>query len=721
MLVTDLPIPDYLKSNLLKAGIKELYPPQVEAIRRDVLKGKNLVLATPTASGKTLVAILAASVHLARGGKVMYLTPLRALTSEKLREFKTLLASDEGRRIKVTATSGDYDSDDRWLADYDVIICTNEKADSLLRHGAEWVKDISLLIIDEVHVIGEPDRGPTLEVVVTRLRQMAPKAQVLSLSATIRNAEELADWLGCECVTSEWRPVPLKEGVYFDGELEFNDGSLKLKNYESDPTLNVAIWTVMEGGQALIFALSRRKAESLAEKAAVALSRHPECVSYEEAEMLRKFAEEMVSEGERSSFTERLVGLMVRGSAFHHAGLGYRHRQIVEEAFRRRCLKILCATPTLAAGVNLPARTVIIPELWRYEPMYGMQYIPVMEYKQFSGRAGRPRYDEVGYAVSIAKKEVEREMVLSRYIMGLPEKIYSRLSSERHIRMQTLALIATRAAESTKELLKFFEKTFFGYQYDVVGVKDKIMLAVEFLEKHGMVDFVDDTLSATRLGKRVSELYIDPLTAVRLVEAMRAETEIKEITSVTFLQMLCATPDVPMIPMARIPLERLANYYEKHKDELLVRPPDPEEEAEAYEAYLESLKNVMVLEAWINEVSEGDIYERLGVEPGDLAALRERAEWVCYSAHQIANVIKAVDFISPLRVMTERLKHGIREELIPLARLEGIGRVRARALYRAGLRSIEDLKRVSIEKLMSVPGIGPQIARRIKEQLSEIP
>ncbi|MEM1992285.1 MAG: DEAD/DEAH box helicase [Nitrososphaerota archaeon] len=719
MLITDLPIPDYLKSNLLKFGIRELYPPQVEAIRRNVLSGKNLVLATPTASGKTLVAILAASVHLAKGGKVMYLTPLRALTSEKLHEFRTLLASGEGGRIKVAATSGDYDSEDRWLADYDVIICTNEKADSLLRHGAEWVRDVSLLIVDEVHVIGEPERGPTLEVVLTRLREMAPKAQVLSLSATIRNAEELADWLGCECVTSEWRPVPLKEGVYFDGKLEFNDSNIKLKNYESDPTLNVAIWTIMEGGQALIFALSRRKAESLAEKAAAALSRHPECINYEESEMLRRFAEEMMSESEHSSFTERLVRLMVRGSAFHHAGLGYKHRQIIEEAFRSRCLKILCATPTLAAGVNLPARTVIIPELWRYEPTYGMQYISVMEYKQFSGRAGRPRYDDVGYAVSIARKEVEREMILSRYIMGLPEKIYSRLSSERHIRIQTLALIATRATESTKELLSFFEKTFFGYQYGVIGVKDKIMKAIEFLDKHGMVEVVDGALSATRLGKRVSELYIDPLTAVRLIEAMNVKAG--EITDVTLLHMLCMTPDVPSIPMARISLDRLANYYEKHKEELLLKPPDPDEEPEVYEAYLETLKNVMVLEAWVNEVSEGDIYERLGVEPGDLAALREKAEWVCYSAHQIANVIKAVDFISPLRVMTERLRHGIKEELIPLTRLEGIGRVRARALYSKGFRSIEDLKRVSISELMSVPGIGPQIARRIKEQLSEVP
>ncbi|MDW8077155.1 MAG: DEAD/DEAH box helicase, partial [Nitrososphaerota archaeon] len=715
MLITDLPIPDYLKSNLLKAGIRELYPPQAEAIKRNVLSGKNLILATPTASGKTLVAILAASIHLAKGGKVMYLTPLRALTSEKLHEFKTLLASGEGGRIKVAATSGDYDSEDRWLADYDVIICTNEKADSLLRHGAEWVRDVSLLIVDEVHVIGEPERGPTLEVVLTRLRDMSPRAQILSLSATIRNAEELADWLGSECVVSEWRPVPLREAVYFEGKLEFNDGDLKLKNYESDPTLNVAIWTVMEGGQALIFALSRRKAESLAEKAAAALSRHPECINYEEAEMLRRFAEDMMSEGDRSSFTERLVGLTVRGSAFHHAGLGYKHRQIIEEAFRSRCLKILCATPTLAAGVNLPARTVIIPELWRYEPTYGMQYISVMEYKQFSGRAGRPRYDDVGYAVSIARKEVEREMIFSRYIMGLPEKIYSRLSSERHIRMQTLALVATRAAESVKELLSFFEKTFFGYQYGVIGVKDKIIRAIDFLDKHNMVEVVEGVLSVTKLGKRVSELYIDPLTAVRLVEAMKAE--VRKITTVTLLQMLCMTPDIPSIPMARVSLDKLANYYEKHKEELLIKPPDPEEEPEAYEAYLESLKNVMVLEGWVNEVSEGDMYENFGVEPGDLAALRERAEWVCYSAHQIANVIRATSFISPLRVMTERLRHGVREELIPLARLEGIGRVRARALYSKGFRSVEDLKRASVNDLMSVPGIGPQIARRIKEQL----
>lgn len=720
MLIEELEIPEYLKINLMKKGIRELYPPQSEAIKMGVLRGKNLVISTPTASGKTLIAILTASIHIESGGKVLYLTPLRAITSEKLREFKELLTGDSSRLVKIAATSGDYDSEDRWLSEYDVIICTNEKADSLIRHGANWMQDVTLVVADEIHVIGEAERGPTLEIVLTRLREMTPKAQILALSATIRNAEEIADWLGCDCLTSEWRPVPLKEGVYYDGVLEFADGeSIVLREIFSDPTLNVAINTVLNGGQVLIFALSRRRAESYAERAAAALSRVPSCINFEEAERLREYADRLFLESDRSSFAKKLCEVMVRGSAFHHAGMSYIQRQIVEEAFRSRYLKILCATPTLAAGVNLPARTVIIPELWRYEPELGMHRISVMEYKQFCGRAGRPGYDDIGFAVCIARRKIDRDLIMDNYIKGFPERIYSRLASEKHLRTQVLAIIATQSVNDVESLYSFFSKTFFAYQYGIYGVRDKIVSTIDFLNANDMVKIDGKNIYATRLGKRVSELYIDPLTAVRLIESMSAVGD--NVTDISILHMICRTPDIPSIPALHISMDILESYYEKHKDEFLVKAPDPKEDPDGYELYLDTLKNVIILQAWINEESEASMYDKYGIEPGDLAVLRERAEWVCYSAHEIAKVIGAKRLLKPLEEMVERIRHGVKPELIPLTRLEGIGRVRARALYTSGFRSIEDLKRASLNDLMSVPGIGLQIARKIKEQISNIP
>ncbi|MEM2986940.1 MAG: DEAD/DEAH box helicase, partial [Nitrososphaerota archaeon] len=164
MKIEEVSIPSYLKENLLKEGIRELYPPQEEAIKKRVLEGENLVLATPTASGKTLVAIFATAKHLENNGKVLYLTPLRALAAEKYNEFKKYF----GNKASVIATYGDYDSSDPWLSKYDIIITTNEKADSLLRHGAEWIKNISLIVVDEVHLLGDSERGPTLEMTVTK-------------------------------------------------------------------------------------------------------------------------------------------------------------------------------------------------------------------------------------------------------------------------------------------------------------------------------------------------------------------------------------------------------------------------------------------------------------------------------------------------------------------------------------------------------------------------
>ncbi|MCS7133708.1 MAG: DEAD/DEAH box helicase, partial [Candidatus Caldarchaeum sp.] len=213
--------PPFLRKALEKIGIAEFYPPQSEALAKGLLEGRPLMVATPTASGKTLIAMMAAYNHLVKGGKVLYLTPLRALASEKLAEFSNFL----GDEFKVVASTGDYDSADPWLASYDVIIATNEKADSLLRHRAPWIDSVSLLVADEIHMIGDTDRGPTLEMTLTRLRNRNPKAQLLALSATAPNADEIAAWLNAELVTLNWRPVPLKEGVYHDGEIIYADKS----------------------------------------------------------------------------------------------------------------------------------------------------------------------------------------------------------------------------------------------------------------------------------------------------------------------------------------------------------------------------------------------------------------------------------------------------------------------------------------------------------------
>jgi len=273
--VADLDIPDNVKEILVERGFSVLYPPQEDALKTGVLEGRNLVLASPTASGKTLIAELCALKHvLERGGKVLYMTPLRALAWEKYETFQKYSEFNKrnDQKIKIGISTGDLDSSTRWLEPFDIVITTNEKCDSLLRHKAPWMNDVSLVIADEIHLIGG-DRGPTLEVALARFRQIKPDLQILALSATIRNAEEVAEWLKADWVATDWRPVVLREGVIFKKNIIFKDGGIKqLEALHQKDALNIALNVILEGGQSLIFVESRRRSMSLAREAASALA-----------------------------------------------------------------------------------------------------------------------------------------------------------------------------------------------------------------------------------------------------------------------------------------------------------------------------------------------------------------------------------------------------------------------------------------------------------------
>ena len=204
--------------DILSKEIKKLRPAQEKAIKKGLFEGKNLLVCTPTASGKTLIAEFAALKSiLENNGKVVYIVPLRALANEKYKDF----TNRYGKLIKIALSIGDLDSADPYLIDYDFIITTSEKLDSLTRHHAPWLKLIRVVVIDEIHLMNDPSRGPTLEILITVLREILPKAQFLGLSATIGNPKELASWLNAETVIDKWRPVKLHEGIYFDGEIEF--------------------------------------------------------------------------------------------------------------------------------------------------------------------------------------------------------------------------------------------------------------------------------------------------------------------------------------------------------------------------------------------------------------------------------------------------------------------------------------------------------------------
>lgn len=210
-------IPEKLFEALSKE-ITELRPAQEKAVKKGLLGGKNLLVCTPTASGKTLIAELAAVKNILEGkGKCIYIVPLKALASEKFKDFKRRYS----HLIRIALSIGDLDSADPYLADYDLIICTAEKLDSLIRHHTPWLSSVATVVVDEIHLMNDVERGPTVEILITILKKLLRNMQLIALSATIGNPEELARWLDANLITDNWRPVKLHKGIYLEDEIEF--------------------------------------------------------------------------------------------------------------------------------------------------------------------------------------------------------------------------------------------------------------------------------------------------------------------------------------------------------------------------------------------------------------------------------------------------------------------------------------------------------------------
>ena len=694
MEIASLPIPPSLADAYRDQGITSLYPPQEECVRAGVFDGKNLLIAIPTASGKTLVAEMAMHHHIARGGKCLYIVPLKALASEKLGEFS-------GKKVRVGISTGDYDRREEYLGRNDIIIATSEKVDSLMRNSTPWLSELTLLVVDEIHLIDSEDRGATLEMVITKLRSRCPSMQILGLSATIGNPRTLAGWLDATPVTSNWRPVQLREGVFYRGAIRFADGERKVEAVSRFDDLNLCLDTVAEGGQCLVFVSSRRNAEAFARRAAAGLARSSPAL----AAASRELAGLAETEMDRS-----LVACVERGAAFHHAGLRREQRRIVEAGFRAGEIRCIASTPTLAAGLNLPARRVVIRDYLRYRAGEGMAPIPVREYHQMAGRAGRPRLDPYGEAVLIARDRDAVQDLTCAYIDAPPEEVHSRCGSPQAICTHILSLVATGFASTGEQAMGFLDRTFYVHENrgrgGLAGVVDR---ALSFLSRSEMVVRLGDDLSPTELGTLVSRLYLDPRGAEAIVTTL-ARTEI--FTGVGLLHLLCSTPDMPTLYLRQADLPPLERYLYEHEEILWL--PLPSLGDEDCEAYYRALKTALVLSDWTEEVGEAVICERYGINPGDIYSFVESLQWLVHAAARLSSRF-APHLAGPVRDMEVRVRSGVKEELLPLVALRGIGRVRARRLFNNGITGPEAIREAGIDRVASIIGRG--VAEQVLLQL----
>jgi helicase len=689
-------------------GYSSLYPPQEMALKHGILEGKSVLMTTPTASGKTLIAMMAIYKALKKNRKAVYLTPLRALASEKYDDMKVLENLDFGRKIKVMAATGDYDSPGKELAAADVIVLTNEKMDTLFRHNAEWLDDIGLFVSDEVHLIGDRERGATLEIMLTKIRKHYPQSQIVTLSATVANSDEIADWLACDLIESDWRPTKLVEGVYEHGMIRMGDGTtFRVNSSGVSSAVDLAIDSIDGGGQSLIFAETRKRAASLAAKAAEGVYKRLDKAAIE---LAAKTSSEILARGDDSEITKTLAKLVSKGVAFHHAGLAPSSREIVESSFKKGVIKLLTATPTLAAGVNLPARRVVIASILRYDSEYGRNLpISVLEYKQLCGRAGRPQYDTSGEAIIVSEYGANAEDLYDHYVLGNPEPLRSQLSNDNAIRFHLLSNIASVPGMKKPEIHDLFSRTLFARQYRNATVELKVESALEYLEQEELVKSRNDRYIATDFGRRTSLLYINPVTAVKFRDALQGLEHTAAVTKheLGFLHMIADSPDFyPKLSLRKTDYDQLSIMIKRRGNELLY----PINEYNCSRSF-------WALCWWIEEKTEKVLSDKIGVEPGDMYRIVEMANWLAYSLYEVAKLLRREDLMPELYNLRTRIRYGVKEDLLPLVVLEGIGRVKARTLYNAGFTDVPKIAKASHAKLASVPKIGPTLAEKLKQQL----
>ncbi|MCE4624960.1 MAG: DEAD/DEAH box helicase [Desulfurococcales archaeon] len=680
-------------------GYKKLYPPQEEAIKRGVEDGVNLLVATPTASGKTFIGLTAVVNRLlAEGGRAVYLVPLKSIAGEKYDTMGIL-----GRMgLSIGLQVGDLVLGHR---NPSVLITTYEKFDSLLRNNPSLLENIRVVVVDEIHYLGDPKRGVILESVLARILSSGIRPQIVALSATVPNADEIADWLGAEAIISDWRPVPLREAVFKPYRLYYPlEGEEEpVEKITGRPYLDLAISASREGGQALVFSQSRRRVVTLAQRSA----EHGGHLNFDRSKA-KVYARRILESGGPLAIREGLAKLILRGVAYHHAGLSTTQRRVIESAFREGAISIIHATPTLAAGVNLPARLVVVEEYYRFEAGY-RRPIPAFEYKQLAGRAGRPGYDEVGLAVIIASQHDSVEEIAETYILGSPERVESKIAGVRGLRHILLGL-ASSGGTSLESIKSFMRHTLYAHQFGGMYVLNLMVeRALHDLRDWGLVSVFDSSVSPTPLGLEVAKVYLDP-ESVKILKDVLGRAKV--LNDNVLIYTITLMPDAQTLPVGRREAEKLMDILIEEYPELIdiVEAFDPTE-ARAF-------KTMLLIKMWIEEAKEDELYSKLGAGSGDISAIVETASWIAGGLARIApHAGLSEEVADRFAVLSARIKHGVRPELLQLVAIPGVGRVRARRLYDAGYRTLADLATARPEDLLRIKGLGPGTVRAILEFL----
>lgn len=666
--------------------IKEFNPAQKAVIESGYLEDKsNYIISIPTASGKTVLGILPALKTILNGGKAIYAAPLLSIQNEKVKEFKAF----EEHGIKV----GKHPSNS------DLSVMVFESFDALTRFSWNVLREVDTLIIDEFHMIGEYSRGPTLESAITRAKIINPSLRIIALSATLKNIDEIEQWLDGKTVEHNYRPVPLNKEV-LDAEM-FNT---KNKN---DVIVKIVEKAIEDNSQALSFVSTRRFTESLATYVAKKIDKK---TTKEQKQKFKQVADKLLEVPKKKGSVPtttclKLAEAAEKGVVFHHAGLFNEQKEIIEDEFRKGNILMITATPSLMYGVNLPSKYVVIRDHTRWTSN-GPASIPVFDYEQMSGRAGRPQYDDVGYSYLVAKTMDEAFDLEARYVNGEIELTNSKLIDNKDaIYKQIIAQIASSLSKNLDDLNDFFGKTLYGFQmknnpsmsmFAQDSLNWELESALEFLLQNGIIRATPEGLKTTDFGNLIAKSNYAVETAVKIKEYV---STMEKLNPAEMIYALAETPDLPLIS------------FKGRKSKDPVRDKLSECGLFAVDIGNPEATAVSLIE-WIDERNEYEIENAYNVYSASTRRSAYEASRLVKFAKNTLEVLGNYSNLKDMDYLSARLYYGVKEDIIPLVvGVKRLGRKRARLLMKT---FGDNLSEASEKDLQKVEGIGPKLADKVK-------